>query len=286
MKSIFLAAVVICALAIAGVGGTFATWSDSEESMNNQIITGSVDLQVNGKDEGPYGVGLGQIIYIDCMVPCKWYGPYKVTLWNAGIHDNKIPAHAYIHFKNYCCGNALPKEGSGYAETGTGAMKPEPELVAEHGGKVDCVTVPGVGIQGDNCTMMSHVECKITSDRAGNNVLVSQQPMINLLCKEIYLFDLKPCNEKNIFLWFKLKQDNEEYFGYNFIKHPTELGLTPGTPEYNNAYLHWLKFNDWPSWGLMRDMLVFDVEFDLWLDCEGLGPSPTPPVVPVEVTGM
>jgi hypothetical protein len=27
----------------------------------------------------------------------------------------------------------------------------------------------------------------------------------------------------------------------------------------------WAKFNDWPSWALMKDRVEFDMEFDLWL---------------------
>ena len=39
-RNLILAVVVIAALSLAGAGGVFATWSDSEVSFNNSIETG------------------------------------------------------------------------------------------------------------------------------------------------------------------------------------------------------------------------------------------------------
>jgi predicted ribosomally synthesized peptide with SipW-like signal peptide len=267
MKSIFLVAVVICALAIAGIGGTFATWSDSETSMDNKITTGSVDLKVNGADDAPWGSGVPTKVEVDCMIPCKWYGPFEVELWNAGICE--FPSHAFLHFKDMCCSNAPPKvsDGSGeywpantttgYPDPVSGDLKPEPELVAEYGGKVDCRTVPGVGVLGDLCTMKSHVACRVTADEAGEEEIIGETKLINLECQEIYLFDLMPCNGRTIYLWFHLQQPSEEEYDYNFFPNPGEVGFDE---------LEYLKFNDWPSWGLMRDVVSFSIEFDLWLE--------------------
>jgi len=260
MKSIFLVAVVICALAIAGIGGTFATWSDSETSMDNIITTGSVDLKVNGEDDAPWGNGVPTKVSVDCMIPCKWYGPYEVELWNAGICDTA--SHAYIHFKDICCSNAPPKldengETTGYPDPVSGDLKPEPELVAEYGGKVDCRTVDGVGVLGDTCTMKSAVEVKVTNDEAGLDMLIPPTLLIDIECQEIYLFDLMPCNARTIYLWFHLYQPSEEEYGFDYFADPGDAGYDE---------LEWLKFNDWPSWGYMRDVVSFSMEFDLWLE--------------------
>jgi len=51
MEKIFLSVLVICALAIGAMGGILAGWSDTEESMNNYIATGSIDSEINGIDE-------------------------------------------------------------------------------------------------------------------------------------------------------------------------------------------------------------------------------------------
>jgi len=260
MKSIFLVAVVVCALAIAGIGGTFATWSDSETSMGNKIVTGSVDLKVNGEDDvGPspdnpkWGNGVPTKVSIDCMIPCQWYGPFEVDLWNAGVceYDSKC----YVHFKDACCGNAPPKEGSGYEAPGGEGMKPEPELVAEYGGKVDCLYVPGIGVTGDNCSMLSHVEVIVCD--ADGNVLVGPSKLVDILCDEIYICDLTPCQQETIYMYFHLIQESEEDYGYDFFADPGDAGFDE---------LRWKKFNDWPSWAMMRDQVVFSVEFDLLLD--------------------
>ncbi|OGN97202.1 MAG: hypothetical protein A2Z77_06445 [Chloroflexi bacterium RBG_13_51_36] len=289
-KNLILAVVVVVALTLAGVGGVFATWSDSETSFGNYIETGAVDLKVNGADDAPWGEGVPAKVYVECMIPGKFYGPYEVELWNAG--QCIFPSKAFIHVKNIVCSNALPKvnpypeggsaywpagESTGYPDPSTnqpysGDLKPEPELVAEYGGKVDCVTVPGVGVDGDDCSMGSGVRMIITNSTDLNDVLVNPDGvrLEDLLykwdCHEIYLFDLMPCQPRTIYLWFYLTQDSEEDFALNFIKHPDELGISPTDPEYANALLYWKKFNDWPSWRYMRDQATFEMEFDLWLE--------------------
>ena len=291
-RNLILAVVVVAALSLAGAGGVFATWSDSEVSFNNTIETGSVDLKVNGADDLPYGTGVPAKVTITCMVPQKFYGPYEVELWNAG--QCQFPSHAYIHFKNMTCSNAEPKinpfpcggsacwpagESTGYPDPSVGLpysgdLKPEPELVAEYGGKVDCVTVPGVGVDGDDCSMGSGVRMIITNSTDKDDVLVNPQGMrlTDLLykwdCNEIWLFDLMPCQPRTIYLWFYLLQDSEEDHGLNLIPHPEELDIDPvkNPDAYAAALLHWKKFNDWPSWRYMKDKITFDIEFDLWLE--------------------
>jgi predicted ribosomally synthesized peptide with SipW-like signal peptide len=263
MKSIVLSVVVISALLVGGIGGTLATWSDSETSEDNYIETGSVDLKVNGEDDLPWGIGVPTKVTIECMTPCKVFGPYEVELWNAGVCEN--PSEAYIHIKNAECGNAEPKDGSGYPDPTTGDMKPEPELVAEYGGKVNCVMVPGVGILGDGCTLKSHIRMWITDDPAlvpdpdaamPQAGFFADDKILNLVCHEMYLFDMMPCEPRTIYIYFHLQQPSEESFGLNEIPNP-------GEPGYDA--MEYAKFNDWPSWALMRDKIDFDIEFDLWL---------------------
>jgi predicted ribosomally synthesized peptide with SipW-like signal peptide len=265
MRNIVLSLVMVGVLVAASVGGTFATWSDSETSLDNIIKTGSLDLKVNGADDEPWGSGVPPKVNIDCMVPCKLYGPYEVELWNAG--QCECPSSAYIHLKDACCGNVDPKvhpetgESTGYPCPETGDLKPEPELVAEFGGKVDCREVPGIGRTGDDCSMLSHIYLWVT-DEAGN-VLVEGK-LITHLCEEIYLFDLMPCEPRTIYLWFHLQQESEEDY---------DLDIFPADdPD------EW-KFNDWPSAAMMKDKVVFSMEFDLVLFPNP--PCPPPPGYPV-----
>jgi predicted ribosomally synthesized peptide with SipW-like signal peptide len=280
-KSIILAVVVVVALALAGVGGVFATWSDSEVSANNTIMTGSLDLKVNGADDAPWGTGVPSKVELECMVPEKLYGPFEVELWNAG--QCTFPSAAFIHFKDYQCFNIEPKvnpypdggsrywpagETTGYVCPETGDLKPEPELVAEFGGKVDCTYVEGLGGPlGDTCSMLSAVEVTVTADPDGEVVLIEPTIIGDLYCKEIYLFELWPCQPKTIYLWFSLYQFTEEDFGFNYFLSPEELGIDPEKdPEaYRVAYMHWAKFNDWPSYAYMKDAVRFSMEFDLLL---------------------
>ena len=103
-KSLLVALVAVASLVLAGVGGTFATWSDSETSEGNYIETGSVDLLVAKcdadwqnpglfKDDMPYGVGLDPSF--DTSLAPGTYACYSL-LWNGGCVD----ADAYVHIMN------------------------------------------------------------------------------------------------------------------------------------------------------------------------------------------
>ena len=114
MKTVLLstlALVVVISVAVSLVGGTIATWSDSETMMSNVIRTGSVDLLVAKcdadwqnpgafKDDIPYGAGLDPCF--DTSLAPGTYTCYSL-LWNAGITD----AVAYLHIKNASDSNAL-----------------------------------------------------------------------------------------------------------------------------------------------------------------------------------
>ncbi len=291
-KHVILAVVVVAALVVAGTSGVFATWSDSEISYGNTIETGSLDLKVNGADDDYWGEGVPTKVTVECMIPQKFYGPYEVELWNAG--QCNFPAHAFIHVRNVVCDNVEPKvnpidpadggsdmwprgETTGYPDPSigmpySGDLKPEPELVAEYGGYISNIWVPGVGVEGDDCSMGSGVRMIITNSTDIEDVLVNPdgRRLVDLLgkweCKEIYLFDLMPCQPRTIYLWFYLTQDDEEDYGLDYIPEPDDLGLEPGDPGYDEAVLFNKKFNDWPSCVYMKDMARFEMEFDLWLE--------------------
>ena len=263
MRNVLLSLVVVAVLMAGTIGGTFATWSDSETSHDNYIETGSVDLMVNGADDEPWGTGVPTKVQIDCMIPCKVYGPYPVDVWNAS-QDCMPPSELFLHIKELCCANVPPKAGSGYPAPITGDLKPEPELVAEYGGKVDCTDVPGVGVIGDDCTLPEHIYVWIVLENDTPPVVGQTAPVgtvwegkLNLIEDvEQYLGDLEPCNEVTLYFWFHLQQPSEEDFGYNFFPNPGEAG---------HDKMEWAKFNDWPSWALMKDRVGFNMEFDLWL---------------------
>jgi predicted ribosomally synthesized peptide with SipW-like signal peptide len=259
---IALTILVLCCLAVAGVGGTLATWSDSETSEGNTIITGSVDLKVEDSDDLPYGTGVPTVITLENMMPGWMYGYYAVDVWNAGVCT--YPSKLYMDVKSAECSNVPAKEGSGYADPNDGVISPEPELVAQYEGKVNCTPVEGVGVIGEDCTLLDFIYMEVV-DGSGN--VYYQGPMSQSL-GERYITDLIPCNEMTLYVAFFLLQPSEEYFGVDYIPDPGDLGYD---------YMHWVKFNDWPSWGLMKDKVVFNVEFDLWLDTSEIQDPIRPP---------
>ena len=110
-KLLAISLLVVGSLVLAGVGGTLATWSDSETSYDNTIETGSLDLLVAKcdadwqnpgafKDDTPYGVGLDP--FFDTSLAPGTYTRYSL-LWNGGC----INADAYLHIKNVYDSNGL-----------------------------------------------------------------------------------------------------------------------------------------------------------------------------------
>jgi len=161
MKSIFLSVVVISALAIAGIGGTLANFSDTEMVKDSAFTTGDLDLMVYDDDSGAYvndppiGVGADSTIDITCAWPGK---PYRGTfsVQNCGCVDGTL----YMHFKNFRCENVDPSHPCANICTAYGT-KTEPEWVEEHGGYLDQVWVPGKGLMGDNCNMDEIVYARV-----------------------------------------------------------------------------------------------------------------------------
>lgn len=116
MKTILvsiLALVVVLAVGIPLIGGTFATWSDSETSMDNYIETGSLDLMVakcdadwqnpgTFNDDTPWGLGLDPCFSIPEVELDRTY-PCYLLLWNAGCIDGV----AYLHITGVPEDNSL-----------------------------------------------------------------------------------------------------------------------------------------------------------------------------------
>jgi predicted ribosomally synthesized peptide with SipW-like signal peptide len=109
MKTILvnmLALVVVIAVGIPLIGGTLATWSDSETMMGNYIKTGSLDILVaqcgenwqnpgTFNDDTPWGIGLEPCFNLPEVKPDETYPSY-LLLWNAGCIDGV----AYLHIKD------------------------------------------------------------------------------------------------------------------------------------------------------------------------------------------
>jgi predicted ribosomally synthesized peptide with SipW-like signal peptide len=138
VRNIFLSVVVICALVIAGIGGTMATLTDTEESLDNYIEVGSLDLKVNDQDDlnrewNPNG-GVGAVIEQACILPGTPMGSH-VKVENEGCLDGYL----YVAIKNTDCYNVEKENAEGwYPDTGypVPELKPEPEMVSEFGGEL------------------------------------------------------------------------------------------------------------------------------------------------------
>jgi len=279
MKNIFLSVVVVAVLVAAGVGGTFAHFSDTEEVFDNYIATGSLDLMVsdtqgNEFDQAPYGTGIPALCTWDDVVPGKDFS-FEFDLHNAGQVAKGTP---FIHFKSLRCVDIPPDKG-GYIDLVDGMLKPEPELVAESGGWVGQVWVPGIG--DIDCFLSRHIEVrslKVSWDKAiwtdvpiiqydedGNNIVKLNE----LECHNIRLLPLlptegsfiPPCNFLYVDVHLYLQDIDEDELIADGILVPPAIPADGDGGYFNgeDPEIQLKCWDKWPTNALMKDKLYFDI---------------------------
>ena len=274
MKNIFLSVVVIGSLVAAGVGGTFAHFSDTEESLDNFIQTGSVDLRisdVNGVlwEDAPWGVNspVPQLVFALDLQP-KQSKDYKWDLQNAGQPEGD-PCWVYMHIKKIRCEDIEPHKGGGVAPDGK--IKPEPELVAEYGGMVGQVFVPGVGADfGCNGQLEQHIHIRIWYDENDNGVLDAGEvkydgKLDGIICTNLLLGSLDKCWTRDVHVDVRLQNiDEDDLIAAGLLVPPAvpapgDGGYFDGTdPDIQRKC-----YDKWPSNALMKDRITFSILFSL-----------------------
>jgi predicted ribosomally synthesized peptide with SipW-like signal peptide len=257
VRNIFLSVVVICALVIAGIGGTMATLTDTEESLDNYIEVGSLDLKVNDKDDlnrewNPNG-GIGAVIQQACIIPGTPMGSH-VKVENEGCLDGYL----YVAFKNTDCYNVEKPNAEGWfpdAYYDPPELKPEPEMVSEFGGMLAQKQVPGIGRTADDCSMNSHTFVTgvmseyLLMPVGGGSVFIDDINIGALVNDVRYVGVLPQCGgEWWLHFYFDVPQESEGDHGYTDTKSI-----------FNDAS----PFDDWPANALMADGITFDILFIL-----------------------
>ena len=283
MKNIFLSVVVIGSLVAAGVGGTFAHFSDTEEVFDNYLQTDELDLKVStvmlaggqwestGEYDQPHIPTL--IMKDDYMEPCLDYS-FHFDLHNVSEY---ITGTAYIHLKNPRCVDIDSKDGD---------PKPEPEIVAEQGGMVAQTQVPGIGDIA--CFLSRHIEVSSITVEAMDGTLIATvdlKPydtdpadgvvkMNELICHNVLLCDIPGCNSVVVSIDFHLQDiDEDVMIAQGYLPDPWLDGTfgTGGPPAGHDG--GWFNGNDpdvkkkcwdhWPSNALQKDKILFDMLFSL-----------------------
>ena len=167
MKNIFLSVVVICALVIAGIGGTLAGLSDTESSVGNYMAMGSLDLEISPGDgtwydddaDGDIGVAMAES---GLHWPCQWTDPIPFYLHSKSEPDGKT-AHAYVCLKDFTYSDIAGTKPLHLDGT------TEPEDVESDGGWLANKEI--CGWTAKPAAMAHLVEVKIYWDDNGNGVL-------------------------------------------------------------------------------------------------------------------
>jgi hypothetical protein len=247
MKHLLLCLVVIAALAVAGIGGVLADFSDSEEEMGDLLQAGSLDLTIDGENDP-------NLVEFELwpMIPEK---VIQVTreLKNMGTIDGWL----YMHLKNSLHEEANDKDLNGDGIIDSLDM-PEPEGVAEQGGIVGGQTVPGlVGILvamqnyvGVNIEYGPLVGPKQAIDLSSLDTNGDLRVTINELeCNQVLLGKLPACGEAYEMTYlFTLYDVPESDYGFNI---------------FDETDPHEVKWEHWPTNAYQGDKVTFDVLYEL-----------------------
>jgi hypothetical protein len=261
MRSIFLTVVVVCALALAGIGGVFANYQDIEVSYDNYLETGDLDLKVSypsGAQAVWYDTPVPVIIDGDNFMPECQDKSFHFDLHNAGEYEQGT-GYVYLHFKNL-----------EFVDTG----KTEPELVAEEGGvigeKADgtIVTLPAgdaLGVDwgtGDGGELANHLRVVIFTSPTGTGDWTEidlsaydtdpqngEVKLNEVVCSQIPLGELDSGASMWVWVSLMLQDIDEDDLGYSF---------------FDATIAAERKWEDWPTNALQNDKVMFDMSFELF----------------------
>jgi hypothetical protein len=243
MKNVLLAMGVIAALVGGLLGGVFADFSDSEEEMGDVLQAGSLDLLVNGENDPdilPFSMR--------GMIPDKSYHVEK-TIQNVGTIDGWL----YIHIKNLLCTETNDKDLNGDGQITVPEDNPEPENVAQWGGKHGQEQVPGLG---ERCDMEKHIELlEILFDDIPVDILQydlngdGKVKLDEIECNQILIAQIPACGEVHTVRFGFLLQDvPEEYYDLDI---------------FDETDPHEIKWNWWPTNCYQGDTVTLDILFEL-----------------------
>jgi predicted ribosomally synthesized peptide with SipW-like signal peptide len=259
MKNLFLSIVVVCAIVVAGVGGTLAGFSDTEQSLNNVFEVGNMDLKVSHNGIEYNDPFVPAIVQAYLAWPCTSQD-FLFDLHN--VSDNPQSGNAYICFKNFNCYEVQT------AKHPTG--RPEPEEVAENGGMLANVATPGMGPWGQDCTLLDFVEIYLEFDLDGDGVMdpVLGNPIwggpgtvyvgdlwsgVTDECLWIPLGQIPGCETRYGKISLHISNWSEEEWNDRF---GTSLDFFPND----------IPFNDWLTNLFMNDGVDFTIDFGLTQD--------------------
>lgn len=266
MKAVFLSIVVVCALVVAGIGGTLAGFSDTEQSLNNVFEVGNLDLKVSVGDFEYDDPDVPAIVGAYLAWPCVSQD-FSFDLHN--LSDNPQPAHVYLTIKNithYEVETAKHPDG-----------RPEPEVVAEEGGTLANQTIPAMGAWGQNCTLSDFIEVVIYFDTDGDGdlELVVGNPVWGG-AGTAYLSDLWDGVWDEPYLWFdlgeipgcqtrdgKIEMHISNWSEEMWDARASQAATMPIMPPSGNLFPNDKPFNDWLTNLFMSDGANFEILFAL-----------------------
>lgn len=263
MKSIFLSVVVICALAIAGIGGVFADYQDIDVSYDNYFETGDLNLMVSQGGLDYDSPNIPMIVAIPNAMPECSDKSCHFDLYNSGNYTQQPYGYVYMHFKNLACmgnGKTEPELAAETAATAIGELKDGTIVWATLDG-TDNGTPVIDGDYGENCELAEWIEVNISLKVPAGSAPVFMDlscfdnnsdnwtSLAELICHKIYLAPLDAGARIDVGIHTRLLDIPEEHFQVNlFDENDPDEKL----------------WNDWPTNALQNDKAMWDIAFELF----------------------
>ncbi len=262
MKNIFLSVVVICALAVAGIGGTLAGMSDTDRSLENYFEVGNMDLKVSvGQNGVEYDDPVPAIVDAGLVWPCE-SADFNWNVHNLSDNTDET-AYVYMRIKDFSCYEVYTTKFPDF--------RPEPEVVAENGGWLANTYITGLGPWGQNCTLADFVEIMITYENsimAGTNTPWGGTGTVYL--SDMIPADWEPGDDPDTILWIYLGELDGCETGYGDIAlHISNWSEEEWNTRFGTSldyFANDLPFNDWLTNLFQNDGVDFTIEFALTAD--------------------
>lgn len=257
MRNIFLTAVVVCALAVAGIGGVFANYQDIDISYGNKFETGSLDLKVSQYGFLYDSPNIPTLIDIDDAMPECFDKSFHFDLHNAGNYTQGT-GWVYLHVNKLVCIDTGKTEPELAAETGATPIGEDKD-----GNPVYAVPPLGTDWGTANCELAEHISFAIQINYVSDDPTDLNWTAVNLtacdtnhdgkiklnevVCKQVLIGELDSRQTMWVWVTLMLQDIPEEDLEYYLFEDPSEF-----------------KWNDWPTNALQDDQVTFDMSFELF----------------------
>ncbi len=295
MRKLLLSIMAI-AVVTSLMGASLADFSDIESSTDNYFSTGSMDLKVVGPTGYIYeDPDIPVIFEVNDTWPCTSHDR-RLGVINEGQGDQFTP-YVYLHLKNIVCENIIKVEPEIAAEQGIHPVGEDKDgnyiyAASDRFNPAGPGNLPALGEFGENCRLSEHVDIEIWVSHQSNPsdpipglvpqaswdwVDLSQYDTDNngiikvneIFCKQIELGQVENADDPTTIgyyedrLFIKVALHLQDVDEDELIMKGQLIDPGTGYGWFDDTNPHERKWDHWPTNGLMKDKMYFDLSLEL-----------------------